>query len=145
MSQPKRMNVYLKCINSELDAELYEDIPEGEIVYVAPSEEYSFNGSYLEKVIERFNKDKFIGLIYSDLHVYVYENYYNVFLNDDNRIDERIPLFIVKRSDIDISKCVTTLDVFNTYITHGQRVEHLAVPISMCSELAYDNKIHQGN
>ena len=64
MSQPKRMNVYLKCINSELDAELYEDIPEGEIVYVAPSEEYSFKGSYLKEVIGRFNKDKFIGLIY---------------------------------------------------------------------------------
>lgn len=146
MSEPKRMNVYPFCLSdTQIVRDLWCKIPEGEIVYVSPSEQYSFDGVWLDRVIERFNRDPLVGLIYSDIRIYIDENYYTNFLNDDNRIEEKTPIFIVKRSSINIADCSTTVEIFNKYISSGQRVEHIAETVSSCSELAYDNKIHQRN
>lgn len=146
MSEPKRMSVYQFCLSDAQHVrELWYKIPEGEIVCVSPSEQYSFDVVWANKVIERFNRDPLIGLIYSDIQINIGENYYTEFLNDDNRISQNVPVFIAKRSNIDISECTTTPEVFGIYISNGQRVEHLAETLFSCSELAYDNKIHQGN
>lgn len=130
MSEPKRMNVYESCITNDVDKEIWHKIPEGEIVYITPSSEYQKNEKWDDLAFHRFNKDNFIGLIYSDIQVSIGDNYYTEFLNDDNRIEEDTPVFIVKCSDIDISTCNTTVEVFNKYISSGKRVEHIAETLS---------------
>ncbi len=130
MSKPKMKNIYPYLLSSDIDKKLWANIPDGEVVYVSPLESCSWNSRHIELVIERFKKDPLIGLIYSDIEVHVGENYYTMFLNDDNKIDDGVPVFVVKRSNIDVSQCSTISEVFNLYISNNQRVEHIAETVS---------------